>query len=140
MSERISGSREIRRLLVVEDHRDTREMVVEYFDALGFHVETAVDGNEAIAKALKTSPDIIILEFELPHLDGWDTMRILATYSVTKDIPIVGCTVTGDEGIRRARTLGCRDIARKPCSLAKVEAMVRDVLDAATGTKASDGG
>lgn len=130
MSERTSGSRDIRRLLVVDDHEDTREMLLEYFESLGFRVETAIDGKDAIAKALMTPPDVILLELELLDLDGWETIKALGGFTTTNEIPIVVCTAAGDEGIRRARELGCKEIARKPCSLAKLEAMVRSVLDA----------
>jgi two-component system, OmpR family, phosphate regulon response regulator PhoB len=139
MSERTSGSRYTRRLLIVEDERDVREMLTEHFESLGCRVETATDGNDAIAKALKTPPDVIILEFELPHLDGWETMKVLASYPTTKKIPVVGCTVASDEGLRKARELGCRDIARKPCTLATVEAMVRNALHAGAPTASGAG-
>jgi CheY-like chemotaxis protein len=128
VSERITHSRLKRRLLIVEDDDDLRSLLAEHFECVGYQVETAPDGNEAIAKAIRLRPDVIVLDLVMPGLDGWATMKVLRTYPSTRDIPLLACTGANEEGVKRARALGCEAIVRKPCSAEIVEAMVNDVL------------
>ena len=127
--DRLSGSRARRRLLFIEDHDDTRLMYLEHFQRLGFQVETARCGNDGIAAALRTKPDVIVVDLMLPELDGWDTTALLSAYPTTATTPIVACTaVTNEDAPRRARALGCRHIVRKPCLPADVEEAIDAVL------------
>jgi CheY-like chemotaxis protein len=127
-----------RRLLIVDDEEDLRLLLAEHFESVGYEVETAGDGNEAIARALKLRPDLIILDLFLPRLDGWDTMKILRTYPTMRDTPLVAYTWADDEGLSRANALGCRAIARKPCSAQVVEVIVNEVLRRADDPEASE--
>jgi CheY-like chemotaxis protein len=129
MSERTSGSGEKRKLIIVEDDVDLRSMLSAHFEAIGWHVDAAGDGNEAIASAIKTRPDVIVLDLQMPVLDGWETMKLLRTYPATKNIPVVACTGASEESLTRATTLGCAAIARKPCSAQVIEVMINEAFD-----------
>jgi two-component system cell cycle response regulator DivK len=137
VSRPITHSRLKRRLLIVDDEDDLRLLLAEHFESVGYEVETAGDGNEAIARALKLRPDLIILDLALPRLDGWDTMEILRTYPTTRDTPLVAYTWADDEGLSRANALGCRAVARKPCSAELVEGIVDDILRTSDDPEAS---
>jgi CheY-like chemotaxis protein len=89
---RLSGEHLRRKVLIVEDHADIRALLVEHFGCLGYQVEAAADGNTAIAAALHTPPDVIILDLALPNLDGMDTLAVMRSYPTTMATPVVICT------------------------------------------------
>jgi CheY-like chemotaxis protein len=126
-----SGSRRRpRKVLVVEDHDDTRSMYREHFARAGYVVETATGGNEALALALSMVPDVILLDLAMPRLDGWDTTVLLRTYPTTARIPIVACTAVNDEeALERVVGLGCTAVIRKPCLPVDIEIVIDRVLD-----------
>src|SRR5687767_12816491 len=79
-------------VLVVEDDDDTRESLAELLVALGFAVTTASDGARAIDEASQRLPSIIILDLDLPILDGWQAARRLRSDPRTHAIPIIALT------------------------------------------------
>jgi CheY-like chemotaxis protein len=120
-----------RKILIVEDHEETRILYGEYFDGVGYQVETASSGNEGIAAALRMQPDVIVLDLAMPRLDGWGTAAILRTYPTTAETPIVACTaVSNEQSLSRATTLGCNAIVRKPCLPLDIERAVDEVMGA----------
>ena len=64
-------------VLVVDDYKDNREMYAEYIRMSGIAVETAADGFEGIEKAILLQPDAIVMDLSMPHLDGFETVRVL---------------------------------------------------------------
>ena len=70
-------SAERRRVLVVDDFDDAREMYAEYLEFVGFQVDVARNGLEAVEKAQGTPPDIILMDLSLPVMDGWEATRRL---------------------------------------------------------------
>ncbi len=105
-----------RRVLVVEDYPDAREMYCEYLRLSGFDVVEATNGLEAVQQAIATTPDIILMDFSLPVIDGWEATRRLKADRRTRSIPVVALTghdlADGPEGARRA---GCDRFVTKPC-------------------------
>src|SRR5262245_31128282 len=63
-----------KRILVVDDERDLRTFVAEIFDNLGYVVECAEDGAEALAKMESSSPDLVVLDLMMPVIDGWGVL------------------------------------------------------------------
>jgi CheY-like chemotaxis protein len=82
-------------VLIAEDNRDTREMYGLYLQMLGYRVEAAADGEEAVKKARAVRPDLIIMDLEMPRLDGWGAMRELRARRATARVPII--VVTGHD-------------------------------------------
>jgi two-component system, cell cycle response regulator DivK len=104
------------RVLLVEDHADTRELLSTFLSTHGFRVETAMTGLQAVDVAVATVPDVILLDLELPGMDGWAAARHLKTHPVTSHIPIVAVSAHAypqDEA--RADDVGCDAFVAKPC-------------------------
>ena len=79
-------------MLLAEDFEDARELYREYLEYSGFTVETATNGREAIDKAVRLQPDLILMDASMPVLDGWQATRVLKADERTQDIPIVALT------------------------------------------------
>ncbi len=103
-------------ILVVEDFDDAREMYRDYLQFSGFRVETARDGREAIEKARRLHPDLVLMDLSLPGIDGWEATRLLKSDPATKNILIVALSAhaLATEG-DRARNAGCDGFIAKPC-------------------------
>ncbi|HET8643901.1 MAG TPA: response regulator [Vicinamibacteria bacterium] len=107
--------RKQRTVLVVDDLTDQRELYAGYLRYLGYHVEEAASGVEAIAKAIDVHPDIVIMDLAMPGLDGFDATRVLKAITLTKQIPIVALTAHADHLPREwAAIAGCEAYLRKP--------------------------
>jgi two-component system, cell cycle response regulator DivK len=117
-------------ILVVDDHRDCREMLTEYLTRCGFVVHGAADGLEAIEIAMRIHPPIILMDLLMPRLDGWEATRRLKADARTKDITIIGVSgfsLTDERQI--AREAGCDDFIPKPCDLLHLGHVLRGILD-----------
>jgi CheY-like chemotaxis protein len=76
-------------ILLVDDSVDSRSLYSEYLDLVGFRVEEASDGLEAIEKALASPPDLIVMDLTLPRMGGREATQKLKADERTKDIPVV---------------------------------------------------
>ena len=76
-------------VLITDDDRDSREMFAVYLNMNGYYVEVAKDGQEAVRKARTLLPDVIVMDLEMPKLDGWGAMRELRSRPETAAIPII---------------------------------------------------
>jgi CheY-like chemotaxis protein len=116
-------------VLIVEDHRDQREMYAMFFTAKGFRVITAADGPTALLAARTERPDVIVMDLSLPHMDGWEATRRLKRDPRTEHIPVVACTahVLG-RSCERAVDAGCNAYLTKPCLPVELFAEVQRVL------------
>jgi CheY-like chemotaxis protein len=82
-------------ILIADDNLDTREMYSLYLSMVGYKVEMAADGHEAVIKARTLNPDLIVMDLQMPKLDGWAAIRQLQSHVETAAIPIV--VLTGHE-------------------------------------------
>ncbi len=115
-------------VLVVDDHRDTREMYAQVLDLYGYSTSQAGDGFEAWEKAHTVLPDVIVTDVGLPGMDGMELCRRLKASETTAGIPIIALTGFGEATVaERARSLGIVKVLVKPCSpellLAEIEAV-----------------
>ncbi len=107
-----------KRVLVVEDNEVNRELVKEILEMQSYNVLLAVDGEEGIQIAKEQKPDLILMDIQLPKIDGLQAIRILKADDSTKDIPIIALTafaMKGDEGI--FLEAGCEAYIPKPISI-----------------------
>ena len=106
----------MRRVLYVEDNEDNLYMLQLRFDVLGgYEVLSARDGAAGIAIAVVEQPDLILMDLNLPTIDGWEATRRLKADPVTRDIPIIVLSahaMTGDR--EKALATGCDDFDTKP--------------------------
>ncbi|HEY8486274.1 MAG TPA: response regulator transcription factor [Limnochordales bacterium] len=114
------------RILVVDDEPEIVEVLRAYLEREGFAVQTAGDGRTALELARSRRPDLVVLDWMLPGLDGPEVCRRLRAES---DVPIIMLTARGDEVDRVVGLeLGCDDYVTKPFSPREVVARVRAVL------------
>ena len=88
------------KVLVVEDTEVNRIMLSQRLQKRGFEVVLAVDGEEGVAKAKHDLPDIVLLDMNLPKMDGWDVAKVLKHHNLTKHIPIIALTAHAMAGDR----------------------------------------
>ncbi|MCE9669015.1 response regulator [Myxococcus stipitatus] len=118
-----------KRVLVVDDFDDAREMYAEYLEFVGFEVDTAKDGIEAVTKAQTSEPDIILMDLSLPVMDGWEATRRIKQDSRTRDIPVMALTghvLAGNA--EHARQAGADEFVAKPCLPQDLENKIRNML------------
>ena len=117
------------RILVVDDEPDAIELIRFNLKASGYEVLTAEDGEEALAKARKCSPDMILLDVMLPEIDGLEVCKILRRDPATASLPIIMLTAKASE-IDRVLGLefGADDYVTKPFSPRELMLRVRNLL------------
>ena len=104
-------------ILIADDAKDTREMYSLYLSMLGYRVEIAADGREAVIMTRKLRPDLIVLDLEMPRLDGWGAMRMLQRRPATASIPVIILTGHGFKGYLKHSAIaeGAVSYLMKPC-------------------------
>jgi CheY-like chemotaxis protein len=122
-------------VLVVDDYADNREMYALYLRHMGYRVEEAEDGEEAMEKAFARVPDLIVMDLSLPSVDGWEATRRLKADPRTRRVPVIAVTGHAFEGQSKAAAkAGCDAFVTKPCEPKALEATIRRVLgEAAPG-------
>ncbi len=103
-------------ILVVDDYEDNRIMYTEYLAFAGFRVVEAADGEEAIRKAARLRPDVVVMDLSLPGIDGWEATRVIKADERTANVPVIALTgFAMATHAKRARDAGCDDFITKPC-------------------------
>jgi two-component system, OmpR family, KDP operon response regulator KdpE len=114
------------RVLVVDDEQSIRRAVGRALSARGYEVQLATDGEEALAQAAAFQPDLVVLDLNLPALDGLSVCRQLRAWS---PVPILVLSVREDEGDKvAALDLGADDYLTKPFGIDELLARVRALL------------
>jgi CheY-like chemotaxis protein len=104
-----------KRVLIIEDNLSNLELTSELIQATGHQVICATSGNEALSIARAEQPDLILLDIQLPGVDGLTVARALKAEPATKEIPIVGISAHAmPEDEARALQAGCIAYLRKP--------------------------
>lgn len=118
-------------ILLVEDHEDNRNIYRTILEHYGFRVRVATDGREGVRLASEARPDLILLDIDIPVLDGFEVARTLKAAEATARIPIVALTAhTRPEDRDRATAAGFDGYLAKPVSPTHVAAEVRRFLSA----------
>ena len=116
-------------ILIVDDHLDAREMYALFLEHEGFRVAQAENGQEALEKMRVDPPSLVLMDATMPHLDGWDAVRLLKTDPLTKDIPVLMLTGHAYEEHRlKAASLGADGFLAKPVFPEDLAREVRRVL------------
>jgi len=120
------------KILVVDDEVNITQILEFSIGAEGYEVLTAVNGEEAIDKARREQPDLIILDIMMPKIDGYEACRILKANPATKNIPVVLLTAKGrDIDKRLGYEVGATDYIVKPFSPNKLVARIHELLQCA---------
>ncbi len=113
-------------ILVVDDEANWRALLRRALESEGYRVETAADGDEALALAWTNPPALIILDHHMPGMDGVEVCGQLRRHPRSRDIPIIMLTVRQDTASKvRALETGADDYVTKPCDLQELRARVR---------------
>jgi two-component system, cell cycle response regulator DivK len=116
-------------ILVVEDQEDNRRIVRDLLTTTDYEVIEAEDGEQALAAVAKQRPDLILMDIQLPVMDGYEATRRIKLDPSLASIPIIAVTsyaLRGDE--EKARAAGCDDFVPKPYSPRQLLAKVRQYL------------
>ena len=118
------------KVLYVEDNDDNVFMLKMRLELLGdFEVLTAEDGERGCALAVSEQPDIILMDLEMPVMDGWEAARRLKSNPQTRDIPIIALSAHALAGEReKALAAGCNEYDTKPIEFDRLVSTVRGIL------------
>jgi two-component system, cell cycle response regulator DivK len=118
-----------KRILVVEDQEDNRQILRDLLSSVGYEMTEAWDGAAGVAAAKEQRPDLILMDIQMPLMDGYEATRRIKAEPELKAIPIIVVTsyaLSGDEG--KARDAGCDAYVTKPYSPKQLLAKIREFL------------
>ncbi|MCX7725156.1 MAG: response regulator [Thermodesulfovibrio sp.] len=108
----------MKRILIVDDNEDSRELVKKILKKHEYEVIEAVDGEDAIAKAIAYRPDLILMDISIPKIDGYEVTRRLKQRPDFKNIPIIAFTAHAMRGDQeKALQAGCNGYISKPINV-----------------------
>jgi len=119
-----------KRILVVEDQDDNRRIIRDLLASVGYQMIEALDGEAGVRLAASEHPDLILMDIQLPVLDGYEATRRIKADPELRAIPIVVVTsyaLSGDD--QKAVAAGCDGYVAKPFSPRQLLATVRKFLD-----------
>jgi len=129
VSTEIDNTRGQRTILVVDDFDDTRLLLRTWLKRKGFRVIEAANGLEAVEAASSEGPDFIIMDVEMPELDGLSATRQIRAIEALADIPIVAVSAYGvDEYRSQALDAGCNEYVSTPFEPDELEELIRSLL------------
>ena len=118
-----------RKILVVEDNQDNRELVVKVLKINGYKVIEAVDGEEAIEKTKTENPDLILMDLFIPKIDGYEVTTRLKTDRDLRRIPIIALTAHAMKGdMEKALAAGCDYYIPKPIDVRELPNQIKNFL------------
>ncbi len=117
------------RILIVEDEAALSTLLSYNLEKEGFAVRVAADGEQAMQALAEDPPDLVLLDWMLPHLSGIEICRQIRRGAATRDLPVIMLTARGEEADRiRGLDTGADDYVTKPFSPAELIARVRALL------------
>lgn len=118
-----------KRILVIEDTEDNRQIVRDLLESAGYELIEALDGLDGVAVAEREQPDLILMDIQLPGIDGYEATRRIRAIPALAKVPIIAVTsyaLSGDEA--KTRAAGCDGYVAKPFSPRQLLAKVREFL------------
>ena len=121
----------LKRILIVEDTEDNRQILRDLLTNAGFDIVEAHDGQAAVEAASEFHPDLILMDIQLPIMNGYEAIRRIKADTTLQPIPIIAVTSYAlSEDKEKARAAGCDGYVAKPFSPRQLLATVRDLLEA----------
>ena len=116
-------------ILIVDDSADNVAMLSLDLQQQGYTVVTASNGEDAVTVATQTSPNLILMDINLPALDGLGATRRIREFEALRDVPIVAITAFGTEGFQRAAyDVGVSGYLTKPLDLDRMHQLIARLL------------
>jgi DNA-binding response OmpR family regulator len=117
------------KILVAEDEKDIRELIVFSLTFAGFEVVPAIDGQDAVEKALEVKPDLIMMDVRMPRMTGYEACAKMKEMDEIKDIPVVILSAKGQESeIQTGLNAGAYEYILKPFAPDELIQRVRDIV------------
>ncbi len=116
-------------ILVVEDQEDNRQIIRDMLTFTNYEIVEAESGEEALAAVAKRRPDLILMDIQLPGMDGYETTRRIKADPALRSVPIIAVTsfaLSGEE--QKALAAGCSAYVPKPYSPRQLLAKIRQYL------------
>lgn len=118
-----------KKILVVDDNQDNRELVVKILKSMGYQMIEAIDGEDALKKAFAEKPDLILMDISIPKLNGYEVTRRLKSQADFKDTPIIALTAHAMKGDReKAIEAGCEGYISKPFNIHELPDQIKTYL------------
>ena len=118
-----------KRILVVEDQPDSRQIIRDMLTPTDYEITEGENGEQALAAIAKQRPELILMDIQMPILDGYAAARLIKADPALRSIPIIAVTsyaLSGEE--KKARAAGCDDYVPKPFSPRELLAKIRQYL------------
>jgi CheY-like chemotaxis protein len=125
----------MKKVLIIEDHSDMRELLMWQIELMGFMPVTAKRGKEGVEMAVSEKPELIIMDIMMPGMDGWEAAREIRAHAETKDIPILAATALfRDSDLKTCIEAGCNGYIVKPFTFQELQGKVRELIPSTSTT------
>jgi two-component system cell cycle response regulator DivK len=117
------------KILVVEDNEENRDSLSRRLQRRGFEVVVAPDGKVGVEMARIEKPDLVLMDMNMPEVDGWEATRQIKADAAISAVPVIALTahaMTGDR--ERAIEAGCTDYHTKPIEFPKLLGQIESIL------------
>ena len=119
----------MKKVLIVDDDRVICELLVHFLKGYGYNVSSAHDGYEGLDKIKKILPDIVVMDVNMPNMNGWQLLEIVRSAPSTAYIPVIMCTEESRfKDIEKADSFGASAYVVKPITPEKVLDKIKSVL------------
>ncbi len=116
-------------ILVVEDSKDTRDVLSFSLMRNGYKVVTAVNGDEAVDVALRERPDLILMDLNMPLMDGLTATEQIRGHEELRKVPVLAVTAYDTYGMKEAALeAGCNGYIKKPIDFKRLDNILRRIL------------
>jgi len=122
------------KILIVEDNEENRDSLSRRLQRRGFEVLLANDGKAGVETAIAEKPDLVLMDMNMPQVDGWEATRQIKAQPELSSVPVIALTahaMTGDR--ERALEAGCADYHTKPIEFPKLLAQIEELLQGKAG-------
>jgi CheY-like chemotaxis protein len=117
------------KILLIEDNEMNRDMRSRRLERKGYRVVMAIDGIHGISAAREEAPDLILMDMNLPEIDGWEATRRLKSQDATRHVPVIALTAHAMVSDRqKALEAGCDDYETKPVEFQRLVSKIQALL------------
>ena len=125
-----------KRVLLVEDHPDTSDIIQRELHIVGYDVLIAEDGQQAVTFAAHLVPDVIVMDMMLPKLDGFEATKRIRQNPKTAGIPVLAATaLVGPPAREKCLAAGCNDYLAKPFTYRELDQALKKLLQPDGGAR-----
>ena len=117
------------RVLIVEDNEMNRDMLSRRLKRKGFEVDIAVDGQAGVDMTKTLLPDLVLMDMDLPIINGWEATRLIKANPETQQIPVIALTAHAMKSAEdEAKAAGCDDYDTKPVNLQRLLGKINNLI------------